>query len=470
MQITHVLINISKDERVPAQVKSRILQVIKYLSNETFIDTFVPKAAYRPVSKKTHPASRPGSKSELPQRPPGQSMQDNRRTTSRQYNFSDQDHEDFVKKIQSPAEVHLSHKDNTRGSGSTANHGLDLGSGPHTSQRTAGFGEMDESRKRVASRGMMSLHQVDLPSKPFNHAPSFGGGDPQETLYLEYVSLLEPNNTKELLSFAVSNLAKIIDDCIFSILQNKPMYLKLLGLLDIHMTGEDRDNVKKILLCLAKHLTEERAVDGVKDFLIEKILKAFNRSGHDFHEVYSALVFSHIIKSNYDVRVNSLVEMMKTPYIKLQDLALKIMKDISRPHSDLRRDYAPEFENHIRFILESSLSKDRAVQQINSILEVIANLCIAEYLCPEVIHHSGIETLLLHLREKANLEGQRLAARGLLNIGAKSRENKLRIISELNYEIRAMHKGELDAVVRSYIATLVQAKGGSERPQSQEVQ
>ena len=30
---------------------------------------------------------------------------------------------------------------------------------------------------------------------------------------------------------------------------------------------------------------------------------------------------------------------------------MKIMKDISKPHSDLKRDYAPEFENHIRFIL-----------------------------------------------------------------------------------------------------------------------
>ena len=117
-----------------------------------------------------------------------------------------------------------------------------------------------------------------------------------------------------------------------------------------------------------------------------------------------------------------------------------------------------EFENHIRFILESSLSKDRDIIQINSLIEIVSNLCINDYLSAEIIHHSGIETLLLHLREKANIEGQRLAARGLLNLGAKSRENKLRIVSELNYEIKAMHRNELDPVIRSYIATLVQAK------------
>lgn len=452
---------------MPAQIKSRILQIIKYLSNESFIDTFIPKAAYRPASKRTHPASRPSSKSEYPSRGPRPSVQEHKKSMAPQnYNFSDQDHEDFVKKIQAPAGAHEGSKERSRGY-TAGKPGLDAGAGFHPAQpspQTAYFGDKEDSRKKIGSRGMMSFQPVELPRKPFDYSPSYGGGDPQETLYLEYVSLLDPSNTKELLSFAVSNLAKIVEDCIFSILQNKPMYLKLLGLLDIHMTGEDRDNVKKVLLCLAKHLTEDRAVDGVKEFIIEKILKAFNRSGHDFHEVYSALIFAHIIKSNYDVRVNSLVEMMKTAYIKLQDLALKIMKDISKPHSDLKRDYAPEFENHIRFILESSLSKDRSVQQINTIIEIIANLCITEYLCPEIIHHSGIETLLLHLREKANLEGQRLAARGLLNIGAKSRENKLRIISELNYEIRAMHKGELDSVVRSYIATLVQAKGALDQP------
>ena len=310
----------------------------------------------------------------------------------------------------------------------------------------------------------MALQQVELPRKPFDHNPHYGGGDPHETLYMEYVSLIEPSNTKELLSFAVQNLSKIIDECIFSILHNKPMYIKLLNLLDIHYSDEDRDHSKKVLLSLAKHLTEERAMDGIGQHIIEKILKAFNRSGTDMHEVYSALIFSHIIKSNYDVRVNSLVEMMKTPYIKLQDLSIKIMKDISKPHTDIKRDYTPEFENHIRFILESSLSRDRSIQQTNTIIEIISNLCISEYLSAEIIHHSGIETLLLHLREKSNVDGQRLAARGLLNLGAKSRENKLRIISELNYEIRAMHKGELDSVVRSYIATLVQAKGALDQP------
>lgn len=327
------------------------------------------------------------------------------------------------------------------------------------------FGKEMDSKRDYGKPSLQSYDSVTVIGKGKaqttfdSYNPHYGGGDPQEGLYLEYVTLLDSSNTKELQTFAVQNLSNIIDNCVFGIMQNKPIYLKLLNLIDLNMGPEDREHQKKILLSLAKHLTEERACDAIADNIIERVLRAFNRSGHDFHEVFAALIFAHIIKSNYDVRVNALVEMLKTPYIKLQDLALKILKDISKPDQSLRRDYTIEFENHIRFILEASLSKDRSLTQVNHLIEIAANLCINDYLSPEIIHHSGIETLLLHLREKANVEGQRLAARGLLNLGAKSRENKLRIVSELNYEIKALHRNELDNVVRSYIATLIQAKG-----------
>jgi hypothetical protein len=92
------------------------------------------------------------------------------------------------------------------------------------------------------------------------------------------------------------------------------------------------------------------------------------------------------------------------------------------------------------------------------LLEILANLSLNSYLTPELIHHRGIETFLYHLRENGNIEGQRLSAKGLLNIGAKNRENKLRIISELSYEIKAMHRGELDSIIRGYISALVASK------------
>ena len=73
-------------------------------------------------------------------------------------------------------------------------------------------------------------------------------------------------------------------------------------------------------------------------------------------------------------------------------------------------------------MLDLTLSKDKNIDQINILLETIAHLSIDDYLCPEIVHNNGIDTLLLHLREQGNLEGQRMAAKGLLNLGAKSRK------------------------------------------------
>lgn len=81
-----------------------------------------------------------------------------------------------------------------------------------------------------------------------------------------------------------------------------------------------------------------------------------------------------------------------------------------------------EFENYIRPMLDLTLNKDRPVEQTNVLLEIISHLAIDDYLAPEIIHNNGIDTLLLHLREQGNLEGQRMAAKGLLNLGAKSRK------------------------------------------------
>lgn len=488
LHISHVLITITKDEKVPPQIKTKILRIIKYLAAETFLDTYAPKEMYRPQSRKgeshkhhqpmSHPTAafktdsldamkqhmehheRQGSAAAVPHL----HLDRYGKQESHMTFANDPEHRDFLQKVSYQERSHTHHGQEHS-----------VHQEQHMGHHHTGHGRTSEPPQRLPSRRMQTFttqaHPVTTTSKGARGPqtmmdevkPYFGAGEFQEALYMEYVSLLDQSNTKELLSFAIQNLSGIIEDNIYGVMQNKPIFLKLLGLIELNFPSEDRECLKKVLVTIAKSLTEDRALDGIQANVIERLLKAFNRSGHDFHEIYAALIMSHIVKSKYDVRVNSLVEMLKTPYNKLQDLSTKILRDISRPGQGLKRDYTPEFENHVRFLLESTLSKDRSVLQVNQLVEVIANLCISEYLSRELIHHGAIDVLLRHLREKGNIEGQRLAARGLLNLGAKSRENKLRIVSDLDYEIRAMHKGELDPTIRSYISTLIQAKGGSER-------
>ena len=101
IHITHVLISISKDERVPAQIKSKMLQVIKYLSNESFVDTYNPQQPYRPASNR-HSTHRPVSTSHTSIKGQVPTVHDtSRRTGHNQYNYKDNDHTDFIKKIHS---------------------------------------------------------------------------------------------------------------------------------------------------------------------------------------------------------------------------------------------------------------------------------------------------------------------------------------------------------------------------------
>ena len=56
MQITPLLINLSRDERMPASIKSKMIKVIKIISQDQFVDTFTPHDTYRPQSKSKHQA------------------------------------------------------------------------------------------------------------------------------------------------------------------------------------------------------------------------------------------------------------------------------------------------------------------------------------------------------------------------------------------------------------------------------
>lgn len=224
------------------------------------------------------------------------------------------------------------------------------------------------------------------------------------------------------------------------------------------MPDEKRQHQVAILDCAARYLSEERAVDGINNRILERIVKSFSRQGHEFQDVFIKMIFNHIVKSNFAINVASVMEMAKCQFIGLQMLGLKILKIISDPNNGATKRFGMEFENYIRPMLDLTLNKDRPVEQTNVLLEIISHLAIDDYLAPEIIHNNGIDTLLLHLREQGNLEGQRMAAKGLLNLGAKSRDDKLKIVSELSYEIKLMGKNNLDPLIKSYISALMQSR------------
>jgi hypothetical protein len=115
-----------------------------------------------------------------------------------------------------------------------------------------------------------------------------------------------------------------------------------------------------------------------------------------------------------------------------------------------------EFENHIPFLFEAyNTSKTMSGSAKNHLLQTLANLSVRDYLRPIILDHKGLNMFLTALRDPTNVEGQRIAAKGLVNLTAGKREIRLTVISEISDEVKALYKNELDPVVGAYIQTMI---------------
>jgi hypothetical protein len=54
------------------------------------------------------------------------------------------------------------------------------------------------------------------------------------------------------------------------------------------------------------------------------------------------------------------------------------------------------------------------------------------------------------------VDGQRIAAKALVNLTTTKRELRLKVVAELGEEIKKLYRNELDSIVGAYIQTLVQ--------------
>ena len=65
-----------------------------------------------------------------------------------------------------------------------------------------------------------------------------GGAKPDQNLFGDYISLLNPENTPDMHNFAIQNLDMIIDTAIAPILEKKSDYLALLQIIDLNLPKE----------------------------------------------------------------------------------------------------------------------------------------------------------------------------------------------------------------------------------------
>jgi hypothetical protein len=197
-----------------------------------------------------------------------------------------------------------------------------------------------------------------------------------EKLYNEYVSLLEPDSNQEMLVFAVTSLDPMMPNIIHEVMANKALYLKMVNLVDINLPAEHHEAQIRILSEICEHLNEQRAVDGMQQRIVQRILKSFPLQPKSFQKIFLALISKHIHKSRFHVDVATLVSLMLCPFEDLQELGAKLMVAVSDPNIVSKSNFGVQFENHVRFLLETSLLKRKNFDFKNLVLNCLANLCL----------------------------------------------------------------------------------------------
>mmetsp|Transcript_6436 Transcript_6436/g.5531 ORF Transcript_6436/g.5531 Transcript_6436/m.5531 type:complete len:239 (+) Transcript_6436:174-890(+) len=212
----------------------------------------------------------------------------------------------------------------------------------------------------------------------------------------------------------------------------------------------------KILDAITEYITENAAKIIIGKKGISRIMKAYNYQAPNYQSNISNLLDTLCEKGIQSLDIPTVISVALCPYPSLQNIGVNTLSIMSDNSIDGINFVDSEFENHIPFLFEAyhttkSLSNDAK----NHLLQVLANLSVRDYLRPIISDHKGIKVFLDGIRNQNNLEGQRIAAKGLVNLTAGKREHRLTVISELSDEIKALYKNQLDPVVGAYIQTMI---------------
>lgn len=122
----------------------------------------------------------------------------------------------------------------------------------------------------------------------------------------------------------------------------------------------------------------------------------------------------------YRIDIPTVITMISCPYVKIQDLGVKILAIMSDLSNVEFQNYDLQFENHIKFLIERTLDMKKSYEFKNYIIQSLANLSLKDSMRALIVYNQGVEAMLYHIRNENNVEGQRLAAKSLLNLSINS--------------------------------------------------
>jgi hypothetical protein len=278
-----------------------------------------------------------------------------------------------------------------------------------------------------------------------------------DNLLHDYWCMLDKENNRDINIFAIQSLEPLIKDWARLIAKDQEKLLSVFNLVELFtMPFEIQEMQFKILDAITNYISETSAKFIIEAKGVSRIVKAYNYHSTNYQSTIAALLDKIWEKGINSLDIPTVVSVALCPHSPLQNIGLWTLSKMSDNAADGNNNLDSEFENHIPFLFEAyNTTKNMSNDAKNHLLQTLANLSIRDYLRPIIMDHKGLKIFLDALRNPLNVEGQRISAKGLVNLTAGKREVRLTVVSEITDEIKALYKNALDPVVGAYIQTMI---------------
>jgi len=276
---------------------------------------------------------------------------------------------------------------------------------------------------------------------------------------IDYFDLISESSDKEMNHFVVDTLAKNLNIVIYDIMSKRDSVESLLKLFRLPVNSHQIQQFKAIFTNICETMNPMAASVAVKSNLISVLIDQIKTQYEELRPVYIQLIDSIVQKAPIRIDMSTVFRMINDSLIDLRILGAKILRALTDPTANKNYDEClPQFETHLKNLMENLKRPRENSEFLTNLLSAYSNLCVSDFLRPQIIYLEGINLLLRYLRSSdISVELQRTSMRGLFNIATKSKDLKIRVLSELGYEMDKMSSGELDSVVKGYILTLIRS-------------
>ena len=248
-----------------------------------------------------------------------------------------------------------------------------------------------------------------------------------DNLLHDYWWMLDKDNNRDINMFAIQSLEPLIKDTARIIINDAEKFLWTFNLIEMFtMPFEIQEMQFKIIDTLTDYINESAAKEWINANGISRIMKAYNYHAPNYQSSVAAFWYAICTKGLKYLDIPTVISLSLCPYPSLQNIGIRTLSVLSDNAADGDKSLDSEFENHIPFLFEAyNSSKNMSSDAKNHLLQTLANLAIRDYLRPIIIDHKGLKVFLDALRDGRNIEGQRISAKGLVNLTAGKRDIQL---------------------------------------------